>query len=121
MTAATLHRTETKDEGSMSDPTMAALLGVHRKEINDLEQQVTQLTNSRDMWQGNHRSEVEAHGRTKNQLRTLEKRATELAQNLSDSAERTTKLENIINSLNLELADARAENARLRDDQGDCQ
>lgn len=90
------------------DQTMRSLLAVHRTELDEREQKITALEGQiQDQgWQLD--SQHAEHERTKSDLKRLQVVATE-------RADKITKLEGVIESLKLELADVRAQFTKARE------
>ncbi len=82
------------------DPTMTALLGVHRAELDAREEQIddleSQLTSLRRLYEQEMQTSLAARD-------TAKKRQTII----DEQRDRLTKLEGVIESLKIELADTR--------------
>ncbi|MEJ9078578.1 hypothetical protein WKY82_09170 [Gordonia malaquae] len=92
----------------MIDETMRALLAVHRDEINDRDQQIENLTYQAESAKG------KAERLTRNlETETISRKL--MVERHSEAEAKIAKLEGVIESLKIELADAREAATTARD------
>lgn len=92
----------------MTDTTMRNLLDVYRVELNDRDEEIRRLGDDIEFWKGQHEKERKENYSKSDQIKKYRQQSEE-------QREKIAKLNQVIESLNLELANEREAHTKARE------
>lgn len=97
------------------DPTMLAVMEIYRRQVTDLKERLHHAEEARQYAEGNYEGERTRANHLHDRRKEAETRTENARATITERDTKITKLEGIIQSLKIELQDARA--AAAKDDE----
>ena len=106
-------------ENESLDMTLFGLMEVYRLQVTDLKERLQNSERDRQYAESNYEPERKRANDLRGRLKVSEARASDTRATITEQAAKITKLESVIESLKIELQDARAEATEAKETTND--